>query len=104
MAPLLRLLPELQYFSSALLEEAVEDHRYAPYLKRQEAEVARLRADDAARLPEDVDYGSIPGLSGEMIERLSLARPSTLGAARRVRGVTPAALAAILVHARRKAA
>jgi tRNA uridine 5-carboxymethylaminomethyl modification enzyme len=46
----------------------------------------------------------IAGLSNEMVERLSLARPATLGAAGRIRGITPAALAAILVHARRKAA
>ena len=55
-------------------------------------------------IPAGLDYVSLPGLSNEMVERLSLARPATLGAAARVRGVTPAALAAILVHARRRAA
>jgi tRNA uridine 5-carboxymethylaminomethyl modification enzyme len=86
------------------VEEAVQDHRYAPYIARQQSEVARLKADEAVLLPADLDYSQIAGLSNEMVERLSLARPSSLGAASRIRGITPAALAAILVHARRKAA
>ena len=99
---LLRLVPGLGAYKRALLEEAVQDHRYAPYLERQRSEVERLRSDEAVRLPEALDYSAIPGLSNEMVERLSLARPNTLGAASRVRGVTPAALAAILVDARRR--
>ncbi len=98
------LAPELETCADAKLEEAVQDHRYAPYVARQQSEIVRLRADEAVRIPADLDYCAIPGLSNEMAERLSLARPSTLGAASRVRGVTPAALAAILVHSRRKAA
>ena len=101
---LLRLEPALNAFDIALVDEVIEDHRYAPYVARQRAEIVRLRADEAVRIPPDFDYASIPGLSNEMVERLSAARPATLGAAGRVRGVTPAALAAILVQARRKAA
>jgi tRNA uridine 5-carboxymethylaminomethyl modification enzyme len=101
---LLRLEPSLAQFPSVLLDEAVEDHRYAPYVERQKAEVARLHSDENVRIPAGVDYASIPGLSAEMVERLDAARPSTLGAARRIRGITPAALAAVLVHSRRKAA
>jgi tRNA uridine 5-carboxymethylaminomethyl modification enzyme len=103
-AALLRLAPELAGCDRSLIEEAVEDHRYAPYVERQQAEVARLRSDESVRLPADLDYARIPGLSNEMVERLGMARPETLGAAGRIRGVTPAALAAILVHVRRKAA
>jgi tRNA uridine 5-carboxymethylaminomethyl modification enzyme len=101
---LLRLLPQLEEVSDVLLDEIVQDHRYAPYVARQESEVVRLRADEAVRLPASLDYGMIAGLSNEMVERLSAARPATLGAASRIRGITPAALAAILVHARREAA
>ncbi|MBV8686659.1 MAG: tRNA uridine-5-carboxymethylaminomethyl(34) synthesis enzyme MnmG [Alphaproteobacteria bacterium] len=101
---LLRLDPAIGACPRALLEEAVEDCRYAPYVARQQAELSRLRADEAVRLPDSIRYESIAGLSNEMVERLSAARPSTLGAAGRVPGVTPAALAAILVHARRRAA
>lgn len=84
-----------------LLAEFVEDARYAPYLERQAADVAQLRANDAIVLPAALDYAAIPGLSNEMVERLGAARPATLGAAARVRGITPAALSAILLHARR---
>jgi tRNA uridine 5-carboxymethylaminomethyl modification enzyme len=103
-AALLRVAPDLAAYSRSIIAEAVQDHRYAPYLVRQEADLKRLRADEQVRIPADVDYRRIAGLSNEMVERLSASRPSTLGAASRVRGITPAALAAILVHARRKAA
>jgi tRNA uridine 5-carboxymethylaminomethyl modification enzyme len=83
-----------------LLAEYVEDARYAPYLARQEGEVAELRGNDSARLGA-LDFAAVPGLSNEMVERLGIARPETLGAAARIRGITPAALSAILLHARR---
>ena len=101
---LVRLIPQLQGYDAQLLEEAVQDHFYAPYLARQQGEVARLHADEAVRIPPNLDYNRIAGLSNEMKERLSLSRPATLGAASRIRGITPAALAAILVHSRRRAA
>ncbi|MDB5704330.1 MAG: glucose inhibited division protein [Sphingomonas bacterium] len=88
----------------ALVAEIAEDARYAPYLRRQDEEVAQLRTNDAIRLRDDLDYAAIPGLSTEMVERLSQVRPATLGAASRIRGLTPAALTAILLHARRRAA
>jgi tRNA uridine 5-carboxymethylaminomethyl modification enzyme len=101
---LVALAPDLGAAPAAILEEAIQDHRYAPYVARQQAEIDRLRSDEGARLPADLDYAALPGLSNEMVERLVVARPATLGAAARIRGVTPAALAAILVHTRRKAA
>lgn len=85
-----------------ILAEAVEDARYAPYLDRQAAEVAAM-ADAQVRLSGAVDFRAIPGLSNEMVERLSAARPDTLAAASRVRGITPAALTAILLHVRKRA-
>ncbi|HET9427563.1 MAG TPA: tRNA uridine-5-carboxymethylaminomethyl(34) synthesis enzyme MnmG [Allosphingosinicella sp.] len=103
-AVLLRLVPELGDSPAERVEEAIQDHRYAPYIQRQHSEIARLRSDERLRIPPDLDYAVIPGLSIEMVERLERSRPSTLGAASRIRGITPAALAAILVHARRKAA
>jgi tRNA uridine 5-carboxymethylaminomethyl modification enzyme len=103
-AHLIEAAPALAAFTAEALEEAIQDHRYAPYVARQQNEVDRLRGDEAVRLPADLDYPALPGLSAEMAERLSVARPATLGAASRIRGITPAALAAILVHARRRAA
>ncbi|MFA7585688.1 MAG: tRNA uridine-5-carboxymethylaminomethyl(34) synthesis enzyme MnmG, partial [Novosphingobium sp.] len=87
-----------------LAEEVVEDAVYAPYLTRQESELRDLRASETLALGDDFPYSAIPGLSREMVERLTRARPETLAAAGRVPGITPAALAALLVHARRIAA
>jgi tRNA uridine 5-carboxymethylaminomethyl modification enzyme len=87
-----------------LAEEIEEDAAYAPYLARQEAELRDLRASESVRLGEGFRYGDVPGLSREMVERLTAARPETLAAAGRVAGITPAALASLLVHARRQAA
>jgi tRNA uridine 5-carboxymethylaminomethyl modification enzyme len=89
---------------SQILTEFVEDARYAPYLERQEAEVSQLRANDAVRLHAELDFAALPGLSNEMVEKLNAARPETLGAASRIRGITPAALSVILLHARKTAA
>ncbi len=88
----------------AVVAETLEDARYAPYVERQAEEVARLRADEQILLSAALDYAAIPGLSQEMIDRLSLARPATLAAASRIRGITPAALSAVLLHARKVAA
>ncbi len=89
---------------SALVAEVVEDARYAPYLARQDAEIAQQRSNAGIAVPDSLDFTTIPGLSTEMIERLSAARPASLAAAARVRGVTPAALTAILLQLRRIAA
>jgi tRNA uridine 5-carboxymethylaminomethyl modification enzyme len=86
---------------AALVEEVAEDAAYAPYLARQDRELRDLRSNETLALSEEFPYAAIAGLSREMVERLSAARPSTLAAAGRVAGVTPAALAALLVHAKR---
>jgi tRNA uridine 5-carboxymethylaminomethyl modification enzyme len=89
-------------FSSEIAAEVAEDALYAPYLERQEGELRDMQAS-AAVSTRHLDYAAVPGLSREMVERLAAARPATLADAGRVRGITPAALAAILVHARRGA-
>lgn len=88
---------------ATLVEEVAEDAFYAPYLARQERELSDLRSNEHLLLAEDFPYGQIAGLSSEMVERLTRARPENLAAAGRVAGVTPAALAALLVHARKLA-
>jgi tRNA uridine 5-carboxymethylaminomethyl modification enzyme len=82
--------------------EAAEDAMYAPYLARQDAELRELRASDAISLGAGFPYRAVPGLSHEMVERLEAAQPATLAAAGRIAGITPAALAVLLVHARRR--
>lgn len=96
--------PALADAMTPLIAEAIDDARYAPYVERQEAELAELRASERVALRDDLDFAAIPGLSIEMVERLSSARPPTLAAAGRIRGITPAALTAILLHTNRRAA
>ncbi len=103
-ALLLDLAPALRDAPADLRAEILEDAHYAPYLQRQDAEIAELRRNERVLIPGDFDFRAIGGLSTEMIERLDAARPDTLAAAARIRGITPAALAAILVHVRREAA
>lgn len=83
-----------------LLREAEEDLRYAPYLERQAAEIARMRRDSGIAIPTGNALSRVNGLSLEMRERLSTANPQTLGDASRIQGVTPAALTALWLHAK----
>jgi len=87
-----------------LAEEVEEDAAYAPYLARQDAELRDLRASDSVPLGDHFPFAEVPGLSREMVERLEKARPDTLASAGRIAGITPAALASLLVHARRRTA
>jgi len=104
MATLALLAPELATIDERLLAELAEDAHYAPYIARQEAELRSLAANEAILLDPALDYAAIGGLSREMVERLTKAQPETLGQAGRIDGVTPAALTAILVHSKRRAA
>jgi tRNA uridine 5-carboxymethylaminomethyl modification enzyme len=69
--------------------------KYEGYLRRQEAEVQRARKDERRRIPPDFPYDRVPGLSREVVQRLSQVRPDTLGHALRIPGVTPAAVAVL---------
>jgi tRNA uridine 5-carboxymethylaminomethyl modification enzyme len=69
--------------------------KYAGYLKRQESEVERARKDEQRRIPLDFSYDQVPGLSREVVQRLTQVRPDTLGHALRIPGVTPAAVAVL---------
>ena len=91
---------------SAWLEsdEGKADALYAPYVERQQREWLAVQRDSRIWIAADFDYAAVPGLSTEMVERLSSARPETLDQASRVHGVTPAALSALYVAASRRAA
>ncbi len=83
-----------------VIDELVEDARYEPYVSRQRAEIMARNRGHSLGLREDMDFASVPGLSVEMADRLTACQPRTLGEAERVRGITPAALSALLVHNR----
>ena len=85
-------------------DEGRADALYAPYVERQQREWDAVRRDSAVWIPASLDYAVVPGLSAEMVERLSASRPETLDQASRIHGVTPAALSAVYVAASRRAA
>ena len=87
-----------------MTREGQADALYAPYVARQQREWEVVQRDSRVWIPGDLDFGDIPGLSNEMIERLRAARPETLDQASRLPGVTPAALSALYVAASRRAA
>lgn len=99
---LAQLLPELVGVSPRDIETVLTDARYAVYVARQEADLLRSRRDDELEVPRSTDFFAIPGLSNEMAERLTAAAPRSLGQAARVRGVTPAAVTALLAHLSRR--
>ncbi len=82
-----------------LAERVETEVRYEGYLGRQAADAARLADADSVRLADDLDFAAIPGLSRETVEKLSAARPSSVGQAARVDGITPAAVSILMTHA-----
>jgi tRNA uridine 5-carboxymethylaminomethyl modification enzyme len=104
LARLSRVWPELAALAPEIAEQLAIDARYAGYLERQDRDIASFRRDEALLLPPDLDYAGVGSLSREICDKLASARPSTLGAAARISGVTPAALVALLKHVKRRAA
>ena len=107
--------PELDYarlLQVASLGPAVSDPRvaeqvevqtrYAGYLDRQQEEIDRQRRHESLVFPTGFDFAEVPGLSSEIVQKLSRALPQTLGQAMRIAGVTPAAVSLLLVHLRRR--
>ena len=76
--------------------------RYAGYIDRQEREIAKHARQEKLRLPEDIDYALVDGLSHEARQRLELARPTTVGQASRLEGMTPSAVSLLLIHLKKR--
>jgi tRNA uridine 5-carboxymethylaminomethyl modification enzyme len=105
--------PELHYRDLAALdgdrpdlplevqEEVEIQVKYDGYVERQLKEVERFKSMERERIPRDLDYATVHGLSTEAVEKLSRIRPVSLGQASRISGITPAALAALMVHLKR---
>lgn len=92
--------PELKDWSDSVFEQIEIDALYSGYLGRQAAEIDAFRKDENLALPQDLDYAMVGGLSNEAREKLSRVRPLTLGQARRIEGMTPGALTALLFYVR----
>ncbi|HEY4209875.1 MAG TPA: tRNA uridine-5-carboxymethylaminomethyl(34) synthesis enzyme MnmG [Steroidobacteraceae bacterium] len=76
--------------------------QYAGYIERQQDEIDRQRRNEETPLPDDLDYAAVAGLSHEVRQKLTQARPATLGQAGRIPGITPAALSILLVHLKKR--
>jgi len=95
---IMSLLPgELKPVSESDLSSVLADSLYEGYLNAQKATIAKLYQHDGLRIPGDMAFQTISGLSNEVVERLGRARPQTFGEARRLPGLTPAALSTLLV-------
>jgi len=103
LARLAGMWPELGGFPAEVVEQLEIEGHYRGYLQRQDADIKAYRREEGLALPAELDYGSIGSLSAEVRQKLVRDRPATLGAAARISGVTPAAVAAVLAHVRRSA-
>ena len=79
------------------LDRAMLETKYSGYIKKQQREVEKNKKQNAKKIPTDINYSNISGLSNEVIEKLQKTKPTTIGAASRLEGVTPAAVNLILV-------
>jgi tRNA uridine 5-carboxymethylaminomethyl modification enzyme len=77
--------------------------KYAGYIDRQHEEIEKHQRHEDTRLPDDLDYAAVRGLSTEVRQKLARHKPATLGQAARISGVTPAAISLLLVHLKRRA-
>ncbi len=102
MGDLFRVEPRLAGFSAATQAQVAIEATYAVYLDRQDADVAAFRQDEAVTLDPELDYASVPGLSRELQDKLAATRPTSLGRATRIEGMTPAALALLLSRSARR--
>ena len=76
--------------------------KYAGYIARQEREIAKQAKQESLRLPEDIDYEVVAGLSNEALQKLMASRPVTLGQASRLEGMTPSAVSLLLIHLKKR--
>jgi tRNA uridine 5-carboxymethylaminomethyl modification enzyme len=104
-ADVLVLCPDLPHLPEEhVLEQVNIQVKYQGYIDRQQVEIDRLQRYDHWRLPEQMDYSNVSGLSNEVREKLRSQRPETVGQASRIPGMTPAAVSLLLVHLKKKTA
>jgi tRNA uridine 5-carboxymethylaminomethyl modification enzyme len=97
-----RLVPIAPVEDPAVAEQVEIRAKYAGYIIRQGDEIERMKQQEQLRLPDDLDYAEVRGLSKEVEQILSRQRPATVGQAGRLPGVTPAAVSLLLVHLKRR--
>ena len=90
--------------NAAEAEQVEIQAKYAGYIERQKAEIARQKQNESIRLPDSIDFDHVKGLSNEVREKLVKTRPETIGQAARIPGVTPAAVSLLLIHLKKRSA
>ncbi len=95
-------LPVFDELREQIVQQLDAQAKYAGYIERQEREIARQEKQESLKLPRDIDYTAVDGLSNEARECLKTSRPVTLGQASRLEGMTPAAVSLILVHLKKR--
>lgn len=90
--------PELAQIDPKTRERLETEARYAVYLERQRADVERLKQDERREIPQDLQFDAMPGLSNELRDKLKRHRPRTLAEAQKIDGMTPSALAIIMLN------
>lgn len=98
---LIALAPTLATIGEETQKQLEREAVYVSYLARQQSQIDALKRDEAISLPSNLDYGSISGLSGDLVTKLNKVRPGSLSQASRLEGMTPAALVLILSAIRR---
>jgi tRNA uridine 5-carboxymethylaminomethyl modification enzyme len=96
-----RLAPEMVSFDDETKAQVWRDALYAQYLHREKADADTLRRNELQRIPAELDFTNLPGLSNELASKLQRRRPSNLAEAERIEGMTPAALLLVLAHCRK---
>lgn len=98
LAQRVKLEPPLDLSNLDFADEIELQIKYAGYIKRQQEQVNRFKKLERTRLPEDMQYTGLPGLSNEVVEKLNSVQPLSLGQASRISGITPAAISVLQVH------
>lgn len=90
--------PELKSLPADIIEQIEIEAQYSGYLDRQEMDILAFKKEEETSIPEGIDYDGMASLSNEVKLKLKTIRPSTIGAASRIQGVTPAAIIALMAH------
>ena len=99
---LAEIWPTMKDFRSDVREQVEIEALYHGYLDRQSADIEMFKQDEQLAIPDHLDYDSVGSLSNEIRDKLKRTKPATIGAASRIPGVTPAAVAAVLTFMKRR--
>lgn len=98
------LYPEIQNIDDKIIKYLCIESKYAPYLSRQNDDIKLFKEEESLQIPNNIDYNTMSGLSIEVVEKLNKYQPINIGAARRISGITPAAISTIVIYIKTKCA